>query len=195
MIRPAARTALLLAAFLLLPRLAAAQATPEQAAAGYFATVRSGDWPANAARTHPQALSTMKAMFVELAGIDTAGVIIGPMLGVQRSAELTAMEPSLVYQRVLNMVMTMQPQVREIVATSTFEPVGHVVEGDTAHVVYRMRAKIEGVDVTQTSVISMRRDAGEWKALLTGDVQNLISALRTALQGSPLGPRDEHEDH
>lgn len=195
MIRPAARTAFLLAAFLLVPRLAAAQATPEQAAVSYFATVKAGDWQANAAQMHPQALSSMKAMFVELAALDTEGVVIGPMLGVRRADELGAMAPPQLYQRVLNMVMTMQPQVREIMEKAVFEPVGHVMEGDTAHIVYRMRMTIEGVDVTQTSVISMRQDAGEWKALLTGDVQNLLAGLRAALQGAALGPRDEHEDH
>lgn len=173
----------LLALIPLIPRLAAAQQTPEQAAERYFAATRAMDWNATAAMMHPRALESMKSMFVELATLDSAGTVIGPMLGVRPGEQLASVPAARVYERLLNTITRMQPQAAQAMAGSSFDIVGHVMEGDTAHVVYRMKMSVEGAPITQTSVVSFLRDGGEWRGLLTGDVQNMISGLRAALQG------------
>jgi len=172
----------LLALIPLIPRLAAAQQTPEQAAERYFAATKAMDWTATAAMMHPRALQSMKTMFVDLASLDTAGTVIPPMLGV-KADELAALPSERVYERVLNMITRMQPQAAELMRGASFDVVGHVMEGDTAHVVYRMKMSVEGAPITQTSVVSFLREGGEWRGLLTGDIQNMISGLRSAMQG------------
>jgi hypothetical protein len=88
-----------------------------------------------------------------------------------------------VYERLLNTITRMQPGAAEAMAGSSFDVVGHVMEGDTAHVVYRLKMSVMGTQVTQTSVYSLLRDGGEWRGLLTGDIQNMVSGLRAALKG------------
>jgi hypothetical protein len=173
----------LLALIPLIPRLAAAQQTPEQAAERYFAATKAMDWTATAAMMHPQALQSMKTMFVELATLDSEGAVIPPMLGVQSGEQLAAMPPARVYERVLNMLTRLQPQTIEAMRGASFDVVGHVMEGDTAHVVYRLKMSVEGTTITQTSVFSLARDGGQWRGLLTGDIQNMISGLRSAIKG------------
>jgi len=181
--RSTIRLPLFLVLLALIPRLLSAQQTPEQAAERYFAATKAMDWSATAAMMHPQALQSMKSMFVELASLDSAGTMIRPMLGVQPD-ELAALPPARVYERVLNMITRMQPQAIEAMRGASFDVVGHVMEGDTAHVVYRLRMAVEGNTVTQTSVLSLARDGGDWRGLLTGDIQNMISGLRAAIQGA-----------
>ena len=171
----------------LIPRFLSAQQTPEQAAERYFTATKAMDWTATAAMMHPRALQSMKTMFVDLASLDSAGTVIAPMLGTQ-PGELAAMPPERVYERVLNMIMRLQPQAAELMRGASFDVVGHVMEGDTAHVVYRMTMTVEGASIVQTSVVSFERDGGAWRGLLTGDVQNMISGLRAALLGQGQGP-------
>ncbi len=173
----------LLALIPLIPRLAAAQQTPEQAAERYFAATKAMDWNATAAMMHPRALQSMKSMFVELATLDSAGTMIAPMLGVGPGESLASVPPARVYERLLNTITRMQPETMEAMRGSSFDVVGHVMEGDTAHVVYRLRMSVMGTQVTQTSVFSLLRDGGEWRGLLTGDIQNMVSSLRAAIQG------------
>ena len=140
--------------------------------------------------THPRALESFKRMFDELATFAATGSegadTFSQMFGV-KPAELKSMAPARVFEQVLGRVMTQQPGLREMMSGARFDVVGHVMEGDTAHVVYRLNMTAMGAEISQTTVISLQRDGAEWKPLLTGDIENLLAGLRTAMkmQGKP----------
>ena len=167
-------------------RPAAAQATPEQVADRYFRVTQAGDWPAAAAMMHPRALDSFKSMFVDLAAADDDGEVFPRVFGVS-AAELDDMPPPVVYARVVGRIQGLQDGLAEMMRQASFTVLGHVQEGDTAHVVYRLNTRVMNASISQTSVVSMLRDGGEWKPLLNADMQNLFATLRAMTQHEAAG--------
>ncbi|HEX5726713.1 MAG TPA: hypothetical protein VFX98_14655 [Longimicrobiaceae bacterium] len=175
------RVRLLLGALLLLaaaaPGAAAAQETPEAVARRYFESMRAANWTANVALMHPEALASFKQIFVQL------GTGIGPeavqeLFGTD-PAGLERMSGEQVYTTFMQKVMGQFGGLGEMMAGMEAEVVGHVPEGaEQAHVVYRMTMEMAGMSMNQMQVISLKRDGGTWKVLLTGDMANLGAMFR-----------------
>lgn len=178
--RPFVRAAALIALFVFAPRLRA-QATPEQVVQRYFDTFKAGDFAANAAMMDPAALDELKQGIVAAASIPGAAEDpeFQANFGVRSLDELKAMPPQLLYQRMLTTVLG-QGEMRELLGGSQVSVLGHVMEGDTAHVVYRMRMNALGVNLDQVQVAPLRQVGGEWRVLLTGSFAGMISAMSQA---------------
>ncbi|HEX2205977.1 MAG TPA: hypothetical protein VHG91_21860 [Longimicrobium sp.] len=172
------RFPLLLLALLLAARPAAAQATPEALAERYFATMRAGDWKANAALMHPEALQSFQSLLLPILEIDEEGEV-ARMLGVADNEAVKALAPAAFYERFLNGMMGQQAGLAAILGGSRAEIVGHVMEGDTAHIVYRLNMEVDGAPMSKVTVISAKRDGGVWRALLTGEMEGLAGMFRT----------------
>ena len=57
-------------------------------------------------------------------------------------------------------------------------PVGHVAEGNDAHVVFRLKvAADDGVTITKVQAMSLRRLGPTWRVLLSGEFEGLAAAL------------------
>ncbi len=67
--------------------------------------------------------------------------------------------------------------------TATMDVLGHVMEGDTAHVVSRVTVSYQSIEVSKMEVSSFRRANGQWRGLLTGDLSALAKAIRDAVGG------------
>ena len=180
---------LVMAAMLPVAALAQAQ-TPEQVAERYFATMKASDWAGNVALMHPDALRGFRDVFVQVAQKDTTNALARQVFAVNTSAELTALSAAEVYQRFLANALSQQPAMREVLNGATMKAVGHVDEGDTTHVLYRMTMSMSGVPLQKLDVLSLRRDAsGAWRVLLTGDVQNMLAGVQAATTARPAPPR------
>jgi len=59
---------------------------------------------------------------------------------------------------------------------SKHEVLGHVVEKDDAHVVYRLI--IEGQGATRVTVLSLRKHGSSWGALPTTEAEGATASLR-----------------
>ncbi len=180
------RPALLAAALVVLAAGAAhAQATPEDVARRYYETFRASDWAANAAMMHPEALAQFKGIFTQIADLadaDSSVTDLQQMFGVATGAELKALPDAQLYSRFLSNILGQQEELRQILASSSVEVLGHVPEGaDKAHVVYRMTMGFMGSSMTQMQVMSLKREGGEWKVLLTGDMQNIMGAITAGM--------------
>ena len=173
--------ALVAVALLAAPRALAAQQTAEQVAERYFAATKAGQWGAAATLMHPRALESFKAMLTEIASFDETGEAVAQIFGVS-AAEMQRLSGAQVYERVIGRLMGQQPMMAQVMGNATFRVVGHVPEGDTAHVVYRLSTKVMGASVSQISVLSLARQGGEWRALLTGDVEAMFAGMRGALR-------------
>lgn len=173
---------LLTGALLALP--ATAQETPEQVVQRYFDTFKSGDFTANAAMMDPAALIELRDMMASMAAAsgvaaDETQAELREMFGVDNATQLRALEPAVLYERMLRSVLG-DGEMREVMNGADVRVLGHVLEGDTAHVVYRMKMAVMGTSIDQVQVSPVRRVDGQWRVLLTGSFAGLITGMTGA---------------
>jgi hypothetical protein len=158
---------------------AAGQETPEQVVERYYETFRSGDYAANAAMMDPDALEELKstvAQLVETVG-DEGGDELRTTFGVGSAAELRALAPEALYERMLRATLG-DEEMRDILQQAEIRVLGHVPEGeDVAHVVYRMRVSFGGVEVNQVQIAPVRRTPAGWRVMLTGSLAGMMQGL------------------
>jgi hypothetical protein len=182
---PGSMRRLLLAAAALalaLPTAARAQDTPEGVAQRFLETVRARDWSANAALIYSADLDSLKAAFVEVSHVDTSSAGLRAIFQVNRVAELESMPAAEVYRRFVTdrTAQTAERERAEVLASTRFQVLGHVPEGDTAYVVYRVTATVPTGPASQVNMMTVRRERGVWKAPLSEEMQALIPRLHTA---------------
>ena len=182
-------------AALVLPRTVAAQATPEQVATQYLASMKAADWAANASLVHSGEQDSLKAALLEVVSLDTATAGLRQIFNVGSAAELRALPAAQVYQRFVAGTIGSQQGLRELLAAATFNVMGHVTAGDTAYVVYRVSATQGGQTLSQVTVLSVRRDGAGWKARLPEEMKGMMIEMRTAAAqrraaNSALTPRE-----
>ena len=163
-----------------------AQATPESVASRYMEAMRRGDWAASARLMHPDALRQLKQMFRPIVLAEPTHQVGITFFNVRTPAEYDRLPSEQAFERLMRGLIQMRPELRSAVATSQFEIIGHVTEApDVAHVVYRMKVTTQGIGVTKTAVMSLRRSGASWRGLLSGDIEGLAAALSRA--GIPRG--------
>jgi hypothetical protein len=162
-----------------LPRAAAAQETPEQVAERYLSTMKARDWAANAAVVHPAELDSLKAAFVDVAHSDTSTAGLRALFNVSAARELEALTPVQIYARFVASTVGQQAEMTQFLASAVFKVLGHVAEGDSVYVVYRVTATGSGGPMSQVTVMSLRRAGAGWKTRLTDELRGTIVALHT----------------
>ncbi|HEU4454336.1 MAG TPA: hypothetical protein VFR81_14810 [Longimicrobium sp.] len=179
------RLPLLAALLLLAPRPAAAQQTPEQAAEQYFAQVRAEALGPSASLLAPGELERLKTMMAALERQDTTAKyrMIASVLNLEHG-EIASATPERVNTGVLNRVVF----VGEIQDGAPLEMLGHVMEGDTAHVLYRVKKEVDGEDVSRSRTVSLVRDGAVWRVLLHPDVLDFVWGFADMLRRQRLAP-------
>ncbi|HEV7587041.1 MAG TPA: hypothetical protein VGO40_02830 [Longimicrobium sp.] len=162
-----------------LPRPAGAQETPEQVAERYLSTMKARDWAANAALVHPEELDSLKAAFVDVAHSDTSSAGLRALFAVSTARELEALTPVQVYQRFVASTVGEQAEMTQFLASAVFKVLGHVAEGDSVYVVYRVSAIGSAGPMSQVTVMSLRRSGSGWKTRLTDELRGTMVALHT----------------
>jgi hypothetical protein len=162
-----------------LPLAATAQETPEQVAERYLSTMKAKDWAGNAALVHPSELDSLKAAFVDVAHSDTSTAGLRALFNVSSARELEALTPVQVYQRFVASTVGQQAEMTQFLATAVFKVLGHVAEGDSVYVVYRVSATGSAGPMSQVTVMSLRRSGAGWRTRLTDELRTTIVALHT----------------
>lgn len=171
---------LLFAALMLaLPRVIAAQQTPEQVAERYLATMKARDWAGNAAMVHPAELDSIKAAFMDVARSDTSTAGLRAIFNVGSANELQALSPAEIYARFVGATVGQQQEMTTFLQSAVFKVLGHVEEADSVYVVYRVTATAQGGPMSQVTVMSLRRDGSGWKTRLTDELRATITSLHT----------------
>jgi len=155
-------------------------ATPEAAAEELTAALRVGDWDGMAARMHPAALSELRQVLEPLLKMPDALQFRTMVFDIGTDAAVEEASDEELFAGFMRFVMTQDPTMASGFATMELEVIGHLMEGDTAHVVSRMTMSVEGVKVSRMEVSSFRQHDGRWRGLLTGDVTGLAAALQAA---------------
>jgi hypothetical protein len=132
---------------------------------------------------HPDALKELKSALVsvaEAAAKSGEGKEILALLGDAKSvADLKKLDDQQFFVAFYRGLIRLQPKLKQVLSTADVKIIGHVMEGeDTAHVVHRMIMDVEGIRVSKTDIISMRKRESSWGMLLTGDLENVTKSLK-----------------
>ena len=95
---------------------------------------------------------------------------------VRTPAEYDRLSEAQTFERLMRGLIQMVPEMRSTIATSKFQIIGHVMESsEVAHVVYRSKMTTQGLEVTKTEAISLRKSGTSWRVLLEGDIEGLAA--------------------
>jgi hypothetical protein len=158
---------------------AQAQETPERVVERYFQSFRDRDFAANAALMDPAALRELHATMASLvaaAGDDPGGELVATF-GVASAAELRALPPAVLYERMLRSTLG-DREMAGVLTSAELRVLGHVPEGDdVVHVVYRMRMSHAGIELDQVQLAPLRRTADGWRVMLTGSLAGMMQGM------------------
>jgi hypothetical protein len=168
----------------------AAQDTPESAAKAYLAALRSGDWAKCASLMHRDALASMKRTFAAAIDADKTGDAAKTIFKLKSAAEYSQLSEATVFERVMDFITSVDPEMKTDLASSTNTILGRVDESpDLAHLVLRSRTKMGGEEVDEVDLISFKKQDSTWRALLPSDIENMLNSLAEEI--SPPSKEDE----
>jgi hypothetical protein len=175
----------------------AAQDTPESAAKAYFAALRSGDWAKCASLMHRDALASMKRTFAAAINADKTGDAAKTIFKLKSAAEYSQLSEASVFERVMDFITSVDPDMKTAMASETNTILGRVDESpDLAHIVFRSRTKMGGEEINEVDLISFKKQDSTWRALLPSDIENMLTSLAEEIappskedeRGAPAGP-------
>lgn len=163
----------------------AQQGVPEDVAMEYLALMRQRDWSGVTRLTHPDAMAELRSLLDPLftSTRPEADDFRLQLLGIRTAAEAQALSDTTTFINFLEAMSDRVPAIDDVMRRAVVEPIGHVVRGDTAYVVYRSTISIEGMPVSTLAVVALLRAGDTWRGLLGGDFSSLATALRQALDG------------
>src|SRR5262249_16034857 len=136
----------------------AAQDTPESVAKAYFAAMQSVDWAKCASLLHRDALASMKRTFAPVVNADKTGDAAKPIFKLKSGAEYSQLGEAAVFERLMDFITSVAPDMKTALASSTNTVLGRVDESpDLAHIVFRSRTKLEGEEVNEVDLISFKK--------------------------------------
>jgi hypothetical protein len=171
---------------------ATAQTTdPEQVARQYTQAMQAGDWMGMAALMHPAALRELRDLFDPIFAMPGAERTVPMLLGVSTMDEARTLSDTGLFAGFIQFMVNQDPNVASALSTAKVDVIGHVPEGNDAHVVFRTTLEVQGITMTQMDVITMRPSGSEWRGLLAGDLAAVAQAIRTQLSQPPNPDRED----
>ncbi|MGD8495057.1 MAG: hypothetical protein PVF05_02635 [Gemmatimonadales bacterium] len=161
--------------------------TPEAASRSLVQAIRAADYDAMADLMHPDALDELRELFVPVFRAEEMAEFRQQMFGVATADEALALSGRDIYRTIIEFAVAGDPTMNSALRSVQADVIGKVMEGDTAHVVYRLNMQVEGIDLSQTSVASFREHEGRWLGILTADLRGMIAGLRQALEAEGAG--------
>lgn len=168
----------------------AAQDTPESVAKAYFAALRSADWAKCASLMHRDALASMKRTFAAAINADKTGDAAKTIFKLKSVAEYSQLSEATVFERVMDFITSVEPEMKTVLGASTNTILGRVDESpDLAHLVLRSQTKMGGEEVNEVDLISFKKQDSTWRALLPSDIENMLNSLAEEI--APPSKEDE----
>ena len=160
--------------------------TPEAAAARYGASLRQGDWKSCSQLMHSEALARFGELFVPIAIRDHTGKALQAFFQVTSAEELDQLAPEVRFERFFLGLSQVDPALQAQMENSEMTPIGHLMEGEVAHVVSRIRVvDPQGVKVQNLEVVSLKKEGDQWKILLPAPVEALAASIAGAIRVQP----------
>jgi hypothetical protein len=159
-------------------------ASPESVVKSYLEALKSGEYLAVAEMMHPEALEKFRGMLLpiaeEAAGANKEESFLVLFRGVADVAALKKLSPAEFFAAFFGGVTDANPVLKDALASGSMNPIGSVPEGDMLHMVCRTSVSVEGLSLTKMEVISLRQSQGNWRVLLSGEMEGIAQALRKA---------------
>lgn len=138
----------------------------------FHATLRSRNWNEVARLMHPAALAEFRAILrpVLMSTDPKASEVRLAFTGSDSAVTIDAMPDAAFFTAVTSRVFALMPKdVTDTLFTSAATVIGSVAENaDTTHVVCRVRMSMGGATATVMEVVTARRTADGWAAMLDG---------------------------
>lgn len=156
----------------------AAQDSPESVAKAYFAAMHAVDWAKCASLMHPDALASMKSTFATVINADKTGDAAKTIFKLKSGAEYSQLSETAVFERLMEFITSVAPDMKTALASSTDTVLGRVDESpDLSHIVFRSRTKLAGDEINEIDLISFKKQGSTWRALLTSDMEEMLNRI------------------
>lgn len=158
------------------------EATPESVAKEYIAASTSGDWAKAATFIDPEALVSFKKMFGEVMKMDKKNEAGKELFGLKNNAEFEQLSEEQVFVKLISMLVTVLPQMKQMLSEAQNTILGQVPEGnDVVHILYRMKMKIGDGSISKVDVMSMKKTGGNWRLKLSEEMEGSFTAMAKSL--------------
>lgn len=165
------------------PLLAQNEADAAARSLEYGQLLVASDWDGAAAMMHPDALAQIRDLGELIVQVDPSGQAATLFFGDAASAMDEAADEEL-FAAFLSFVME-QAGLGAALSTMEQQAIGQVVEGDTVHVLSRTHMEVEGISISELSVASFAPHDGEWRMLLTAQIESFLAGMRSQLGLNP----------
>jgi hypothetical protein len=152
------------------------QETPESVAKAYFTAMQASDWAKCASFMHPDALAAMKRTFATILNADKTDNAAKTIFKLRSGAEYAQLSEAAVFERLMDFITSVAPDMKTALAASTNSILGRVDENpDLVHIVYRTQTKLAGAEMSEVDLISFKKQGSTWRALLTSDMEEMLN--------------------
>jgi len=156
----------------------AADSAATKVAAQYISALQNGRLHETAALAHREALTSIRKLVEVLAKIDEGGTFRSQVLKVGPEVDIAKLTDQQYYAAFVGLAYG-QPGVQEALRSATSTILGVVPEGETLHVLHRMKMTVEEIEISKMEVLSLRMDNGQWRVMLSGDIESMRRRLET----------------
>lgn len=160
--------------------------SPETLVTLYYQEMAKGDWNAVSQHMHTGELEKFKTMmlpvFEEGFRSEKQPDALAAFTQGDDLEKVRNYTPQEFFSRFLKWIMVMKPGTERVLQHSTVQPIGHVMEEQSVHVVYRMNTEIEGMKISKLAVMSLKPQGAQLKLALTGEIEGMAQALQSQLR-------------
>lgn len=160
--------------------------TPEATAEQLFTAMHRADWNTYTQLMHPEALVEFHHFLEIISQADSSGTFARLFLDMESPQAQASLTPENAFAKSMQLAL---PLINLAIEDGEYEILGSVREGDVAHVTFRVSLSVTVDDknpmsfrTSEMGVVSFKRHEGEWRSLLTTDVQNMIQVLQQRLE-------------
>ncbi|HMO49652.1 MAG TPA: hypothetical protein PKE26_02975 [Kiritimatiellia bacterium] len=161
--------------------------TPEELVTRYFEAFKKGDMEAVAGEMHLGELTKFKDTLLPVLEQTIVSSAAGPgrdELMIRQFTNRDDMEtireesPRAFFVRFMRWVMKLNPMMSQTMSAASIETLGHIIEKDMAHVVYRIHIDMMGAKVSQLNVMSVKKEDEAWRLMMTGEIEGMGKMLQ-----------------
>jgi hypothetical protein len=166
-----------------------AETTPEDMILRYFDAFQRGDVEALASIMHEGELAKFKKtllpvievnLMMDPVGASRDAAAVRQFAGPDDVETIRAESPTAFFTRFMNWMIKLNPTLVKSMAGATIQPLGSILEDDMAHVTYRIQLSVMGASMTQLKVMSVKKQDGEWRLMMPGELEGLGKLMPSA---------------
>ena len=152
---------------------------------------RQADWETYASWMHPDALdryeSILRPAFDAVIQVDSTGNMPEEFKWFDSTINTEGflnMTPKDFFAFSMAEIVAAVPGLGAALQGSQMETIGEIPEGDTlVHVVVRTSAESMGIGMTEVSVLTTRQSEGEYRLMLSGQIESIATAIARGMGG------------